>query len=100
NWLAFGLLGREVGWSTNDFPLSGLRESGCRRLAFPDPLVNEFRQAEIQDLYQAVIIHHDVRRFEVAMDDPRSVSRAQRIRDLDCDLQHIVEAHAGARNQL
>jgi hypothetical protein len=48
-----------------------------------------FRQAEVQDL-RAMCGHHDVRGFEVPMDEAHGMRRGQRRRDLRGQLAHVV----------
>ena len=51
------------------------------------------RQAEVQDLAAAVRGDHDVRRLEVAVDDPLGVRRGEAIGDLPGDLQRLADRH-------
>ena len=45
-------------------------------------MVGELRQPEIQHLHGAVVADLDIRRLEIAMNDPLLVRRLERVRDL------------------
>ena len=55
------------------------------------PLLERFREAEIEDLHRAVVPDLDVGRLEVAMHDPLLVSGLQRLGNLLRDWERLVE---------
>ena len=53
--------------------------------------LHSFRQAEVQDLHCPVRTHLDVRRFQIAVDDPLLVRRFEGLGDLPRDRQRFVQ---------
>ena len=53
--------------------------------------VERLRQPEVQHLHRAVVADLDVRRLQIAMDDPLLVRRFERLGDLLRDRQRLVE---------
>src|SRR5271169_261146 len=72
-----------MGWSS-------LRLLRSCFLAFAISRIRQLRQTEVQDLGFAPIGDENVRRFDIAMDDPFFVSRGQTISDLRCEVQQFA----------
>ena len=53
--------------------------------------LRQFGQAEIDDLYQSAVGHHDVGGFEVTMDDAGQVRRRQSVSDLHGVLEGLPD---------
>ena len=66
---------------------------------FGDPL-GQLGQAEVEDLDPAVVRDHDVRRLEVAVDDPGGVGPGQPVGDLDGVFERFGELQALAPDQM
>ena len=58
------------------------------------------RQAEVEDLHRAVGLHLDVRRFQIAMNDPLLMRGFERLGNLFRDGQRLVDRDRPARNAL
>ena len=59
-----------------------------------------FRQAEVEHLGLTAVGDHDVGRLDVAMDDARGMRRREPAGDLLRELEHAIDRHAAARDQL
>lgn len=53
--------------------------------------MRQFGESEVEDLYDPVIGHHDVRRLQIPVDDACPVRLLKRIGDLDCTLQGLLQ---------
>ena len=62
--------------------------------------VQRLRQPEVEHLHRAVGAHLDVRRLQIAMDDPLLVRGFERLGDLLRDRQRLVERDGAARDAL
>jgi hypothetical protein len=54
---------------------------------------SQFRQSKVQNLHLTFVRHHQVRWFQVTMDNPRRVSSGQGVRGLDGNLQGLIQFH-------
>ena len=71
-----------------------LAERGLERAA------RELRQTEIQNLHQPGLRHHDVARFQIAVDDAGRVRGLQSVGHLHRELQNLRNAQAALGNQI
>ena len=62
--------------------------------------LHSLREPEVEHLHRAVGAHLDIRRLEVAVDDPLLVGRFERLRNLPRDRQRLVERDRPARDAL
>jgi hypothetical protein len=60
--------------------------------------LRQLRQSEIEHLHGAIRPHLDIRRLEVAMDDRLLVRRLERLPNLPCDRQRLVERDCALRD--
>ena len=101
HFLPLGLLGGHVGDGTDDRALfrDGLPPSSSVAVeAVSSPWsLRELRQAEIEHLHQSVLVHHDVRRLQVAVNDAGAMRPGQGIGDLDGILQSLGESRIPLR---
>ena len=70
-----------------------LRQIGGRRVAG-----GRLRQAEVEDLHDAVRRDLDVRRLQIAVHDALLVRGFERLRDLSRDGQRFVQRYGSARD--
>jgi len=63
-------------------------------------LADELRQAEIQNLDERLAGDQHVRRLDVAVDDPALVGFLQRLRNLDCIIERLVQLQGPVLNPL
>ena len=61
---------------------------------------HRFRQAEVEDLHDALGRDLDVGRLQIAVDDPFLVRRVERVRDLRRDRQRLVERNGTLRDAI
>ena len=62
--------------------------------------VNRPRQPEVQDLYVAIVGHHHVRGFQIAMDDVFPVRRRKRVGQRNRDVEEPRQREPAVRNPL
>ena len=68
--LAFHLLRRHVGGGADDLAFLGMGYQAARRFVLTlSDRFGQFRDAKVEDLDQPVLVHHDVARLQVAVDD-------------------------------
>ena len=94
--LAPHLLGRHVGHRADRPPRAGQlmgRLYGGHSGLELRLLLRQLREPEIQDLRVATRSDEDVRRLDVAMDDPRTVRRVEGVGDLDRQAPDSLERH-------
>src|SRR5688572_11165418 len=91
--LPANLLGTHVGRRAED--QAGLAQQGAVR-----PALQRLRQAEVEDLDAALRRDSDVRRLEIAVDDPRLVRGFEAGRDLAADVERLVDRRGTARHAL
>jgi hypothetical protein len=72
----------------------------CRAGARRPRVVDEFGDPEIDDLHHAVMCEHDVRRFDIAVDDPGMVRVVEAAADLDRDVERVAERQRSALQPL
>ena len=106
-FLAQRLLGRHVGRRTHRRARAGQvlrRHRQGRRSSRRghDGLLycRHLRQSEVEHLGMPALGDQDVRRLDVAVDDPLCVRRIQRVGDLDSQVQHLLHRHRCARDQV
>ena len=85
--LSARLLGGHVGRCPEDHPhlRHGRRGDRGSCLRIDGPRFQRLRESEIEHLHGAARPHFDVRRLEIAMDDPDFVGGLERVGDLPCD---------------
>ena len=102
--LSLRLLRRHVGRRTDDVTVVGepveslARRDGRRQRVHGLPL-EELRQAEVENLHGPVARDHDVRRFEIPMDDARRVRLGQPVGDLHRVAEGLAEPEPFAADQ-
>ncbi len=77
----------------------GRDESGIARQGIGAGGV-QLRQAEIEHLHRPVVGQFDIRRLEVAMDDPALVCRIERVGDLPRNRDHVARWQRTLRDAL
>ena len=99
--LSHRLLRRHVGRRTENQPHFGRARIMRRRVrtALGTPRVECFGEPEVQDFHRAVVSHFDVRRLQIAMDDPVLMRLLERLGDLARNRQRVLEWHGPARDQ-
>ena len=60
-------------------------------------IARQFGQAEVQDLRLPASRHEDIRRLQVAVDDAFGMRNVQRVRNLDADVEDLVERQRNGR---
>ena len=97
--LGFDLFGRHVRHRADDGP--DLRpEVGD---VFPEAdgvRVNRPRQSEVEDLHTAVVSHHHVRGFQIAVDDVFPMRRRKRVGQRNRDVEEARQRESATRNHL
>ncbi len=84
----------------NDSALPGARLHGASDVVLDGPLrLNQFRQAEIKDLHQSVLSHHDVRGLEIAVGYTCRMRPGQGLRHLVDAIRSLTNWHSLARDQ-
>jgi hypothetical protein len=85
-WLGFDLFGRHVRHGADDGP--HLRPEVGDVFPEADGVgVNRPRQSEVEDLYTAVVSHHHVRGFQIAVDDVFPMRRRKRVGQRSRDVE-------------
>ena len=96
------LLRRHVLWSTQNGSGAGLDagDGGVALLRRGLPLLEHFRQAEVQDFHLAALVDHDIGGFDVAVDNPTAVRFAQGGGHLFDHLARLHEGHGAVLQRL
>ena len=63
-----------------------------------DRLIQQLRDAEIENLHHAIVSDEQIRRLDITMDDPRVVRLREPTRDLNRDLDGIRDVQRPARD--
>src|SRR5262245_26572246 len=71
--------------------------SGCGR---PERRAERLRQPEIEHLHHAIVLHEDVGRLEIAMDDSTLVRRFERLGELPGDRDRVLDRQRSACDTL
>ena len=91
--MAMCLLRRHVAGGSYEALAAGERRAGC--LMGRVVVADQLGDAEVEDLGVAAVGDDDVGRLEIAMDDARRVSSAERLADVDADADDVA---AGERS--
>ena len=62
--------------------------------------VNRPRQSEVEDLHMAVVSHHHVRGFQIAVDDVFPMRRRKRVGQRNRDVEEPRQRESAIRNPL
>ena len=90
------LFGRHVVERAHDDAVLGLDELRRSSLEAAERRAHQLGEPEVQDLHVAVGADHHVLGLEVAMDDAGVVRGRDRLRDLDGDVERLVDANGPA----
>ena len=72
----------------------------CDTIGRAGPRIERLRQAKVQHLHGAVGPHLDVRRLQIAVDDPLLVRGFERLGDLPRDRQRFIERNRPSRDAI